>query len=234
MRPRPGSFAAVALTLALAATLAGCASSATSNNGVASKAPAQILAAARSAAAGAATVHVAGSIVREGQPISLDMELVAHKGGKGRITLGGLSAQLIELDGLLYINGGSAFDDRVAGPAAARRLSGKWLRGSADSGALASLASVTDMGELIDTALTGHGTLGRGATTTIDGQKAVGVSDLAEGGTLYVASTGAPYPLEIVTGGADGGKIAFNRWNQSVTLEAPAKVIEIDELQSHH
>src|SRR5580693_1032113 len=110
MRPRLPPPTACALTLTLAATLTGCGNSLSASNGVASKTPAQIVAAARSAAAGAATVHVAGSIVREGEPISLDMELVAHKGGEGRITLGGLSFQLIGFDRLLYINGSSAFD----------------------------------------------------------------------------------------------------------------------------
>jgi hypothetical protein len=234
MRPRLAPRATCALTLTLAATLTGCGSSPSANNGVASKTPAQIVAAARSAAAGAATVHVAGSIVREGEPISLDMELVAQKGGEGRITLGGLSFQLIAFDTLLYINGSSTFDSRVAGPGAARLLRGRWLRGPAASGALASFAWLTDMRRLIDTALASHGTLARGATTTVDGRKAVGVTDLANGGTLYVASTGAPYPLEIVTGASGDEKISFNRWNQPVTLEAPAKVLDIHRLQSDH
>ena len=98
MRLRLAPFAACALALTPAAALAGCGSSLSASNGVASKTPAQILASARSAAAGAATVHVAGSIVSEGKPISLDMELVARKGGEGRITLDGLSIQLIEVD----------------------------------------------------------------------------------------------------------------------------------------
>jgi hypothetical protein len=228
MRPLLPARAACALAL----TLTGCASSLSADNGVASKAPAQIVASARAAAAGAATVHVAGSIVREGEPISLDMEFVADKGGEGRITLGGLSFQLIGFDRLLYIKGGSAFDSHVAGPAAARLLRGRWLRGPAASGALASLAWLTGMRRLIDAALASHGTLARGATTTVDGQKAVGVTDPADGGTLYVASTGAPYPLEIVTSATDGEKITFNKWNQPVTLEAPAKVVDIHQLQS--
>ncbi len=86
-------LAVLVLTVWLAATLAGCGESPSSSNGVASRTPAQIVVAATEAAAGAATVHVAGSIVSEGRPISINMELVAGKGGQGRITLAGLDLQ---------------------------------------------------------------------------------------------------------------------------------------------
>jgi hypothetical protein len=214
-----------------AVLLTGCAGSSSSGNGVATKTPAQIVAAAESAAAGAATVHVAGSIVNEGKPISLDMELVAHKGGTGRLTLEGLSIELIGLDRALYINGSSAFYSRFASPADARLLQGKWLKGPAQGGALTSLASLTDLSELLENTLADHGTLSRAGTATVSGQKAVGVSDLAKGGTLYVSTIGTPYPIEIVEG-AGGGTIVFDRWNKPVSLTAPAQAINIDQLQS--
>jgi hypothetical protein len=232
MRLRTSPPAAPPLVLALAAVLAGCANSSSSANGVASETPAQIVTAARSAAASAATVHVAGSIVRAGKPISLDMELVAGKGGSGRVTLGGLSLELIGLDRAIYINGSTAFYGHFVGAAAAPLLQGRWLKGSAERGALASLASLTDLRKLIGGTLADHGTLSRAATTTVGGQPAVGVADLAGSATLYVASTGTPYPLELVKGGAGAGKIVFDRWNQPVSLAAPANAININQLQS--
>src|SRR5664279_1040559 len=98
----PSSSSVLSLGLALA-LLSGCGSSSPSGNGVASKTPTQIVAAAKAAAAGAASAHVAGSIVEEGKPITLDMELVAGKGGKGRISLEGLSISIIRLNGAVYI-----------------------------------------------------------------------------------------------------------------------------------
>lgn len=231
MRPRPRFLAALPPALAIAAALAGCGGSSPSGNGVATKSPAQIVAAAKAAAAGAATVHVAGSIVSEGEPISLDMELVAGKGGRGRITLAGLTVELIDVDRSLYINGSPSFYARFAGPADARALQGKWLKGPAERGPLRSLASLTDLGELIDTALAGHGALTRAGTTTVAGRPAVGVTDRARGGTLYVAATGTPYPLEVAERGAAGGRIVFEEWNQPVTLAAPAHPINIKQLQ---
>jgi hypothetical protein len=237
MRPRlpsPAAFAPpVALVLVLAAaTLAGCGESPSASNGVAAKSPAQIAAAATDAAAGAATVHVAGSIVSEGRPISLNMELVAGKGGQGRMTLAGLHIRLVRIYKALYINGSTAFYSLFAGPAAARTLRGKWLKESAGGGALAALATVTDLSQLIDLAVADHGTLTRGRSKTIDGQRAVGLSDLEGGGTLYVARTGTPYPLEIVKRGA--GKLVFDHWNQPVSLMAPASPININQLQTGH
>jgi hypothetical protein len=214
--------------------LAGCGSSASSGNGLASKSPAAIVAAAQAAASGAASAHVAGSIVDEGKPISLDMELVSGKGGKGRITLEGLSISLIQLGRSVYINGSAAFYRHVAGAAAAQLLQGKWLKAPVSSASFASLASLTNLGKLIGTTLSSHGKLASAGTKTVNGQKAVGVTDTSKGGTLYVATAGAAYPIEIVKSGTNGGRITFDRWNQSVTLSAPAGAVDVNQLQGGH
>jgi hypothetical protein len=233
MRARLRSLAWPALVGTLAAALlSGCGDSASRGNGVASKSPAQIVAAAEAAAAGAATVHVDGSIVGEQEPISLNMELVAHKGGKGRLAPGGLQIELIDVDGFVYVKGSSAFYRRFAGPTAVRALEGKWLKAPAEKGPLRSLASLANLGKLIDGTLVSHGSLSSaGATTTVDGQKVVGVSDLDRGGTLYVAATGTPYPVQIVERGKRAGAITFDRWNRAVTLEVPTNVIDVNRLR---
>jgi hypothetical protein len=234
MRALPASppTARRALVLVCAAVLAGCASSSPAGNGIASRTPAQIVALAKAAAAGAATVHVAGSIVGAGKPISINMELVAGKGGTGRVALEGLSVELVNVDHALYVKGSSAFYGRIAGPRAARALDGRWLKGSVDSAAMAPLASLTRLNELLGSTLAGHATLTRGAQATVDGQKAVAVEDPENGGTLYVAATGQPYPLEITTNSVGGGRVVFDRWNQSVTLAPPTGAINIKQLHS--
>jgi hypothetical protein len=233
MRFRFPPIGAPPLSLVLvAALLAGCGSS-SSGNGVASKTPTQILDAAKAASASAVSAHVAGSIVSEGKPISLDMELVAGKGGKGRIAVEGLSVDLIEVDKAVYIDGSTAFYTHLAGAAAAQLLQGKWLKAPASSANFSSFSSLTDLGKLVGSTLASHGTLSRAASATLNGQKVVGVTD-AKGGTLYVATTGTPYPIEIVKGGASGGKIVFDRWNKPVTLAPPASSVNINQLQSGH
>jgi len=217
----------------LAGLLGGCGGS-SSGNGVAAKAPTDIVAAAKVAAEGASSVHVSGSIVSGGLPITLDMDLLAGKGGRGQLTENGLGFELIQTGGTVYIKGTPAFYRHIGGTAAAQLLQGKWLKAPTTSKEFASIASLTDLHQLVDTTLTNHGTLAKGATTTVDGQKVVGVTDTAKDGTLYVAEAGQPYPIEITKSGAGGGTITFDRWNESVALAAPANAIDITQLQSGH
>jgi hypothetical protein len=222
-------------TLALAAVLlGGCGSGGSSSgNGIASKTPAQILAAATAAADSASSVHVTGSIVSGGSPITLDLELLAGKGGRGQISENGLSFNLIQVDGTAYISGSPAFYSHFGGPAAAQLLEGKWLKAPASSGSFSTLGSLTDLNQLLDTALSDHGALAKGPTTTIDGQPVLSVTDASHGGTLYVATTGKPYPIEISKLGKTGGKISFGAWNAPVTLQAPKNAIDLSQLESH-
>jgi hypothetical protein len=199
---------------------------------VASKTPSEIMAAAKAAANSAATAHVSGSIVDGGKSISIDLELEAGKGGMGTISLGGLSVRTIQINGTVYIKGSEAFYSQLAGARAAHVLRGKWLKAPASDGNFSALASLTDLDKLIDATLESHGSLSSVGATTVDGQKAVGVTDKARGGTLYVATTGVPYPLEIVRAGGAAGKVVFDRWNRPVTLSAPTGAINIHQLQS--
>jgi hypothetical protein len=233
--PRRITNAALALVLPLLAlAVAGCggSSSGTSGNGVEAKSAAQILETTKAAASKAASVHIVGSIVSEGKPIGLDMELLAGKGGKGTISQDGFTIKLVQTGGSVYINGSAAFYQHVSGGAAAQLLQGKWLKAPADSGELASLASLTNLGKLVGTALAGHGALSKGAVSTIEGQKAIALKDASKGGTLYVATTGKPYPLEIAKPGKESGKVVFDRWDKPVTLTAPAGAIDISKLQN--
>jgi hypothetical protein len=233
MRPARALAAALCLlALGLGLALAGCGGSSSSGNGIESKSPEQILEATKQAASQAASVHIVGSIVNEGKPISLDMELLAGKGGKGTISQEGFTIQIIQTGGAVYINGTAAFYKHVSGSAAAALLQGKWLKAPADSGELASLAELTDLSKLIDSALANHGTLTKGDTTTIEGHEAVPLKGTTKGGTLYVAATGKPYPLQITKEGKESGKVVFNRWDQPVTLTAPSGAIDISKLQN--
>jgi hypothetical protein len=199
------------------------------DNGVASKSPDAIIAAATSAVSGVKSVHVAGSLVSGGVPISLDLTLVARKGGSGQMTLRGASFRIVAVNQVVYINGSDSFWRTVGGGAAAQLLHGRWLRAPA-SGQFGSVASLTDLSTLFNKLLSSHGTLAKGGTSTVAGQKVVAVNDTTEGGTLYVATTGKPYPVQISKTGAQGGRIVFDRYNESVTLSAPANSIDLSKL----
>jgi hypothetical protein len=220
-----------ASVLALAA-LVGCGESSSGGNGVSAKSAAQIVAAAQAAADGASSVHVAGSIVSGSTPIALDMELASGAGGRGQLSENGVSFELIEVGGYVYIKGSRAFYSHVAGSAAAQLLDGKWLKAPASSPTFSSLTSLTDLHKLLGSTLGSHGALTKGATGTVEGQPAIAVRDATRGGTLYVATSGTAYPLQIAKGGSSGGKISFSDWNKPVTLKAPANAIDLSQLES--
>jgi len=216
----------------LLALLSGCGSSSSSGNGIASRTPAEILTAAQAAAYTASSAHVSGSLTSGGAKITLDLDLLAGKGGRGQLTENGLSFELIATGGYVYIKGSPAFYTHIAGPAAAQLFVGKWLKAPANGGNFASLASLTDLHSLIETSLAGHGSLGKGAEATVDGQEAVPLTDTSKGGMLYVATRGRPYPIEVIKQGSTGGQILFGSWNEQVSLAAPAGAVDLTQLGS--
>ncbi len=221
-----------ALSALLVLALAACGGSGGgSSNGISSKSPDQIVAAATSAVATVKSVHVAGTVAASGsQKVTLNLSLVNGKGGKGSMTQNGLGFQIVAVGPEVYINGSAAFWRAFAGAAAAQLLSGKWLKAPA-SGQLSSLATLTNAQKLFSQLLSSHGKLAKGKTTTIQGQKVVGVTDTTNGGTLYVAATGKPYPIELTKSGTTGGQIVFDRFNQPVALTPPANAVDISKLQ---
>ncbi len=220
---------AVGVSLA-AVALAACGGSG-SGNGVASKPPDVIVRDAGNAIARASAVHVAGSISNNGIPLTLDLNLVSGKGGTGRLSEAGLAFRVIAVGQDVYIQGTPAFWSHFAGPAAAHKLDGQWLRAPA-SGAFAPIASLTDMRELFNRVLLSHGLLKKDGTTTVNGQPVIGVRDSSQGGTtLYVATTGPPYPVEVVKRGAGGGRIVFDRINRPVALSPPPHSRELSQIR---
>src|SRR5438128_2860130 len=124
--------------------LAGCGGSKSNSNGVASKSANDIVAAAKAAADNATTVHAWGSGTDNGVPLVIDLRIVADKGGKGKLSEQGLSFDLVRIGPSAYIKGSAAFYKKFAGVGAAQLLQGKWLKGSATTGDLASLTPLTD------------------------------------------------------------------------------------------
>ncbi len=222
---------AMLAALALAGAAAGCGGG-SSGNGVADKSPGDILAATKAATDGATSVHVAGSIVSGKAPITLDMHLLAGRGGRGRLSENGLAFELIQVGGTVYIKGSPAFYKQIGGDAAAQLLEGKWLKASASSSDFASLGQLTNLHALVEQTLANHGSLKKSGTSTLDGQKVVGITDTSQGGTLFIATTGKPYPVEISKDGSGGGKVTFDSWNQKVALAAPANAIDVNQLKA--
>lgn len=221
------AISAVCLT---AATLASCGGSST--NGVESKSPAEIIAAAQKAAEGSKSVRIAGSVSSGGTQLKLDLHIEQGVGAKGTISEGPLSFELVRVGSSVYIKGSAAFYEHFAGAEAAKLLQGKWLQAPANSGEFATLGSLTNMHQLLSTVLGEHGSLAKGGTSTVDGKKVVAVKDESKGGVLYVATVGKPYPIQISKSGGSGGKVTFDQWNAPVSVTAPSNAINIEKLKA--
>ena len=222
---RTGALAVLVVSVVL---VAGCGGSGAKSNGEASKAPKQVVTDALQAAVGAKAVHVSGAIVSGGTPLTLDIHIVKDTGGSGEMSEQGLKFQLVRVGAKAYIKGSDAFYKKFSGAGAAALLHDKWLAGSATTGNLASLTSLTDISKLFTGALGSHGKLKNAGETTYNGQKAVAIKDLTNGGTLYVAATGTPYPIAIVA--PKSGSIAFGDWNKTVSISAPKGAVDIGAL----
>jgi hypothetical protein len=222
---------ALAILVASAVLLAGCGGSGAKSNGEAKNPAAKVAADALQAAVAASAVHVSGAIVSGGTPLTLDIHVVKGKGGSGEMSEQGLKFQLVRVGGKAYIKGSDAFYKKFAGVGAAALLHDKWLAGSATTGNLASLTSLTDISKLFTGALGAHGTLKNEGETTYKGQKVVAIKDTTKGGTLYVAATGTPYPIAIVApNNGKSGSITFDEWNKTVSISAPKGAVDIGSL----
>ena len=222
------------LLVPVALAVAGCGSSSSSSssgNGVSSKSATEILAASKAAADSASSVHVAGTLTSNGTPITLNLSLASGHGGRGQISEGNLSFNLIVIGDTIYIKGSPAFYSHFGGTAAAQLFQGKWLKAPVSGGELGSLAALTNFSQLLDQTLTGHGTLAKGATSTVAGQPVVELRDTSHNGSLFVATSGKPYPIQIVKHGSETGHITFTGWNQPVSLSAPSGAIDLSQLQ---
>lgn len=198
------------------------------DNGVAELSADEILEAARDAALGATAVHVAG----DAGGTMLDLSLVRGEGGSGRIADQGNEFEIIAVGGSAYLQAGDRFWEQFGGRAAAQLLSGKWLRVGADDENFGSFAQLTDMSTLVGQALRPEGddAITKGDVEERDGQQVIALR--SDRGTLFVATTGEPFPVAIEQEGVDGGAITFDEWNEPTDLSAPEDAIDVGELQS--
>lgn len=212
------------VVFALAGLLAGCGGS--SDNGVSSKSGSEILAASRKAASGASSVHIVGHNAQG--PARLDVDLQsARQGSQARIKLLGTGLELIRVGDTLYLKGS---------PSAYARLgiqqnvpAGAWVAIPA-TGKASELTSFTDLQKEPTNLIAANGTVTKGSTTTIDGEKAI---ELRTQGKLYsarlfVKTDGQPYPLRLEKQGRESGLTTFQGWDQTAAAKPPSNVVKVE------
>jgi hypothetical protein len=227
------AVAAVAISACGSSSSGGSGSGSSNDNGVSSKSADQILSTAVNAAKAAKSVHVSGSVKDSGETIGIDLSIAQGKGAIGTISEGNASFKLIEAGGSFYIQPNKQFLLKFAHSAAAEKLfQGKWLKGSPSDSSFASFGELTSIKSLMGSLTQDHGTLSKGSSSTVGGQKAIALNS-SKGGVMYVATTGKPYPLQVSkTSGSQTGKVTFTKYNQAFSIAAPSNSIDLDKLQS--
>lgn len=231
----------VLLTLTAAALLAaGCATDTTSGsgapaaspspsgNGVADLTAEQILARSKAALQGATSVRIKGSGGAGSEKFDLDMRY-SGTSSVGTISAAGQPVELRRLGPTVYLKGGREFWVGTAGEGAAELLAGKWLKSPLTDKRFADLAEITDLDQAASGILEPDGKVSKGQRKTIDGTAAIGLTSGGDDGTLYVATTGEPYPLQIEsTDPKDPSMLSFADYGKPVTVETPAADTVID------
>jgi hypothetical protein len=223
--------------LLIAAVLSACGGSGGGgDNGLASKSAGEIIKATTKASESAKSVHVSGSLNQGGTNISLDLKMAAGVGASGWMSDAGKRFSLVLDHNTLYINGGASFWKAFGNAAVASVLQGKWLKTPA-TGHYASIAKFADLRQFFQQIYDEtNGKVAKTSTKTINGTKVIGVRDTTKTGTLYIATNGKPYPVEIdgATSSKSGatGKLDFTDFNSAVTITAPKKSISLSQLES--
>jgi hypothetical protein len=208
---------------------------AAADNGVASLGAQEILSKATDAANAASSVRIAGNIDQSGQQVSLNLTL-GKDVADGTLGIKGQQVDVRLVDGKFYLRAPAAFYDAIGsgGSAIGQLVGDKWFSVPLDSSSaaaqFAAFKSFTNKSELFDSLLKDAAQATVKGTGDVSGQPVVLLDD-AKGGTLAVATTGEPYPLQ-VTGGKNGnsGTINFTDWNAPVNVTAPANAIDLGSL----
>jgi hypothetical protein len=202
---------------------------------------ASIVAKARKAARQASAVRVKGDITVDGQHTRFDVRLLADRGGTGTLALPRGSVRITRIGTRVYMKGDSAFWTGSAGPDAARLFEGKWLKGSRSEPPMAGLSFFTDLDVLMTEIFKPtHRELElsrKGHQAQSSGRRAITVTVTgADGGILYVALDGKPYPLRIqsLPDAKNHGTVEFLDYDEPFTLKAPpaSQTIDISEFRT--
>jgi hypothetical protein len=213
------------LSASLLATACG---SSSSGNGEAKKTGPEVAKDAAAALGASGAVHIAGQGVDSStkKQLTIDAQLQAD-GTSGTFTLGGTPVNVIEIGNLTYVKTTAAFyESQGAAAAVATKVANRWVKvtGSSDfesftlSGISKSLTEPSNGAKINSKVDTGK----------LGSQKVVIVSE-NDGSQLFVAATGKPLPLKIVSSAksSDGaGALTFTDYGKRQSIKAPAGALD--------
>jgi len=181
------------------------------------------LAKTKAAFTGASSVHVVlNAKGDQGEPVGYDVRYAKGKGSTGTVNPGTGEIKLIAIGSDVYFTG----DAKVLQQFGATGAAGTWFKTTTASPVGKALTQLTDVNKLAEQIFSPSGAVEVGPGKDVDGKPTVGLVDKGpEGGTLYVAAQGEPYPLLIQPPAAkkDHGDARFTEYGAPVELNPPAK-----------
>src|SRR4051812_22468485 len=171
------------------------------------RSPADLLRQARDAFLAAPSVRVTGTAVRGSDAFVVDARLRGSSGGAATVRTSGETVDVVRVADVAYVGGDLAFWRSVTGDEArAQALVGSHVRTGAGEPEFASYVAFTQPSTYAEVLPDPAAPATLGATTLIRGAPVIAVRD-ESGSTLYVARTGAAYPLRL--DGLTAGQVVF-------------------------
>jgi hypothetical protein len=211
--------------LLASAAIAGCASGSTNalagQDALAGQSGKQILDRAVGNLKAAPSFTMSGEVTQSGGTYTVDLGYQPTRGCTGTVAQAGKGSFAMTVIGsTAWVRPDDAFWRSVAGRQAASVISavgGRFLKGSTSNRTVAGLTSLCDV-NTVASQLQAPATVQRAAIKPFAGSLAVPLTDLSQGGTLYVTDTHRPQVIELRN--SKSGKITFHI-DAPVTLTAP-------------
>lgn len=217
------------LTRAASAVCAGVVvtSCAAGPNGIQRESGPAILKAAAAALGSAETFEIEAASRTKGKQASITFKIGGKDVGEGTFTSAAVSFDAKEVHGVDYFRSKTVWD-QVGGAGLQSALGDRWVYISASSPTAALLtgvfASLTSPRLLAKQLTKSAQSAVRGKAGRFAGQPVIGVIE-PSAGTIFVATTGKPYPLHWDNGSA--GTIDFRDFGARFSIKAPKRALNL-------
>ncbi|MFD7731750.1 hypothetical protein ACFV6F_15340 [Kitasatospora phosalacinea] len=204
------------------------------DNGVAQLPADRVLQQAAQALKDAGAVRTVGAVSSQGARIDLDLRLDSAGHCTGTLGQSGVgSFQVVKAGPDLWVKPDQEFWATHGGEALSQLVGDRYLKTTSDNPDFAEIGELCDLDALADQLGTGKTGLAKGAPTTVQGRPALTLTaDTGTGpGTLYVATTGSPVPLELTK---STGTVEFSDFGTPVpsATPGPEQSLDLDQLES--
>lgn len=210
---------------------AATASPATSADPLAALTPEQMVSRALADTEAAPQVHITGSIPDSGKTINLDFTLRHGQGCEGTFSEANAgSIRLIYLGKTIWMQPDEAFYKSQGGQDAATLalLKGKYLKVKADGSGVAAMAGLCTLSTLLGGFGPSSGALLIPHKTTIDGQRAVKLSDTGDSASLVVSDAAKPELLRLNDPSSSDGDLRLSYDSPALTITPPPASIVLN------